>query len=667
MNLSVGKKIHGGFIATTAILLLAGLTGMLMLERTVQMTAEITESKVPLKAAATSALVSLEKAISETRRFLQSDAGLDERHTSIEQQLTQFAGSLQTLQNRLESTAAKQFATAAQSEFSDFKSSLDALLSGHSEKTKMLFRFDGSEYNVKTFTYFLDVQQNAWLASLQDAVKFDVPFEGNLDPKKSHFYRWKSAFQTDDPELEKLLQRYQKLNEKLYETANKVTTSSGNTKQSYYQRGQSRYVYKIRVLTRTIQDYVIPRFDALEQNEKRYLQDMELISGQISNSIRQLVAAVDHDIKAAKVSALETRNTAVAILVLTIIVAAILSTLIGIFLTRIIVTPLKQAAQAAAQLSQGNLTVHIDKTSNDETGQLQASMHSLSGSMRDLVLGFTNASEQVASRAGQLAGIADGVREKVFRQNSESEQIASAMHEMNASSSDVAKNAQYASSAAQEAATKADQGREVVSETINAIGDIATDVDNAGAVINGVAENSARIGKVLDVIKSIAEQTNLLALNAAIEAARAGEQGRGFAVVADEVRTLAKGTQDSAQEIHEMIAELQLGSEKAVQAMDTSRRKAREYTDQAVAARDALAVITGATGTISDMNTQIAAATEQQSGVSEEINRSVTNISQISAETAEYTTALVKSSEEMSEIADQLRALVTHFQLAEDD
>jgi methyl-accepting chemotaxis protein len=241
------------------------------------------------------------------------------------------------------------------------------------------------------------------------------------------------------------------------------------------------------------------------------------------------------------------------------------------------------------------------------------------------------------------------------------------MNEMSASSSDVAGNAQYASSAAQEAAVQASQGRQVVTGTIDAIGDIATDVDNAATVINGVAENSTGIGSVLDVIKSIAEQTNLLALNAAIEAARAGEQGRGFAVVADEVRALAKGTQDSAQEIQEMITGLQAGTEKAVQAMDTSRRKAREYAEQAVAAGDALAAITGAIGTISDMNTQIAAATEQQSAVSEEINRNVTNISSISAETADYTKQLVSSSEEMSAMAEQLRTLVARFRVGGDD
>jgi methyl-accepting chemotaxis protein len=252
----------------------------------------------------------------------------------------------------------------------------------------------------------------------------------------------------------------------------------------------------------------------------------------------------------------------------------------------------------------------------------------------------------------------------VERQRSETDQVATAINQMTATVQEVASNATNAAASANSADNNAKVGKEVVAATSDAISRLADEVENATNVIKGVEQDSASIGSVLDVIKGIAEQTNLLALNAAIEAARAGEQGRGFAVVADEVRSLASRTQESTQEIEEMIAKLQTGSKNAVGVMEQSREQAQAGVEQAREAAEALESITGAVATINDLNTQIASAAEEQSAVSEEINRSVVSISQISEETATGAEQTTSSANDLSKLAGDLQGLVSQFRVS---
>ena len=234
---------------------------------------------------------------------------------------------------------------------------------------------------------------------------------------------------------------------------------------------------------------------------------------------------------------------------------------------------------------------------------------------------------------------------------------------MNATVHDVAHNAVHAAEATREADQSSTQGKAVVDKTVDAIGEIAAEVEQAAQVIHELERESENIGSVLDVIKSIAEQTNLLALNAAIEAARAGEQGRGFAVVADEVRTLAGRTQASTAEIEEMITRLQSGANNAVNVMESSKTKTNIGVEQAAAAGSALEDITTAVDRIAEMNTQIASAAEEQSAVTEEINRNVANISEIAEHTSTGAEQTAQASEGLSRLASQLNAVVVQFRV----
>jgi methyl-accepting chemotaxis protein len=237
------------------------------------------------------------------------------------------------------------------------------------------------------------------------------------------------------------------------------------------------------------------------------------------------------------------------------------------------------------------------------------------------------------------------------------------MDEMTATVHEVARNTDAAAQAAEQADAQAKEGNQVVASTVQSIRQLADAVDNTAEVIQTLANHSQNIGSVLDVIKGIAEQTNLLALNAAIEAARAGEQGRGFAVVADEVRTLASRTQQSTQEIHEMIESLQAGSKNAVAAMAKGKEQAHSSVELISKAGDSLQTISQTVATIYDMNTQIAAASEQQSTVAEEINRNITNIKSSSDLTAEKSRQSEKSSGELSNVAARLQELTAQFTL----
>ncbi|WP_442962891.1 methyl-accepting chemotaxis protein [Pseudomonas sp. AM8] len=245
----------------------------------------------------------------------------------------------------------------------------------------------------------------------------------------------------------------------------------------------------------------------------------------------------------------------------------------------------------------------------------------------------------------------------------EIDQVATAVHEMTATAQDVARNATQAAQAASHADQAASQGMRVVHDTSTAIGALAEEIRKAVDVVQTLAKDSEHINIILIVIRGIAEQTNLLALNAAIEAARAGEQGRGFAVVADEVRNLAQKTQKATEEIQTMIQQLQQGTRDVVRVMEDSQNCTNQSVQHAAKAAEALVTITQAVSVINDMNTQIASAAEEQSAVAEDINRNVINIGKVANEVAEGADESTSASAELTKLAEQQRHLINQFKV----
>jgi methyl-accepting chemotaxis protein len=249
----------------------------------------------------------------------------------------------------------------------------------------------------------------------------------------------------------------------------------------------------------------------------------------------------------------------------------------------------------------------------------------------------------------------------INNQHTATDMAATAVREMSATVQEIARSATHAAKATQQADADAHNGNDLVTASTSSIQDQASDIEHAAEAIHSLKSETQDVGTVVEVIRGIAEQTNLLALNAAIEAARAGEQGRGFAVVADEVRTLAGRTQQSTDEIREIIERLQIGANNAVTVMDAARTKSQTSVERAESAGKSLSEITMATTSISEMSTQIASAAEEQSAATEEISKNVTEISTLSDQNAQASKQAAETSERLSDQASELNKIVEHF------
>nr|WP_236222112.1 methyl-accepting chemotaxis protein [Pseudomonas asiatica] len=348
-------------------------------------------------------------------------------------------------------------------------------------------------------------------------------------------------------------------------------------------------------------------------------------------------------------------------------VATVLALALGLLaawaITRQIIVPLRQTLHAAERVASGDLTLNLQVQRRDELGQLQASMQRMTQGLRELISGIGDGVTQIASAAEELSAVTEQTSAGVNNQKVETDQVATAMNQMTATVHEVARNAEQASEAALMADQQAREGDRVVGEAVAQIERLAGEVVNSSEAMNQLKAESDKIGSVLDVIKSVAQQTNLLALNAAIEAARAGEAGRGFAVVADEVRSLAQRTQQSTEEIEELIAGLQSGTQRVASVMDSSRQLTDSSVELTRRAGSSLETITRTVSSIQAMNQQIATAAEEQTAVAEEINRSVMNVRDISDQTSAASEETASSSVELARLGTQLQGLVGRFRL----
>ncbi|WP_242207154.1 MULTISPECIES: methyl-accepting chemotaxis protein [unclassified Pseudomonas] len=424
-----------------------------------------------------------------------------------------------------------------------------------------------------------------------------------------------------------------------------------------------------RAFAATLDNYLQAQNQMMELSRQDKVDEMRTLintrikdgTDQMGEQLNKLIAINAADAKTASNEAGEHYDSAITGIIIVSVFAALATVLLALLLTRSIVAPLNRAVQAAQTIADGNLTKVIEIDGKDEPARLLEALAAMQSNLRKTIEQIAGSATQLGAAAEELSAVTEEASRGLQQQNNEIEQAATAVNEMTAAVEEVARNAVSTSEASNQSTHAAREGRDQVVKTVDAIQTMTHDVQNTAQMIEGLAAQGRDIGKVLDVIRAIAEQTNLLALNAAIEAARAGEAGRGFAVVADEVRALAHRTAQSTQEIEKMVAGIQNGTGEAVSSMQQSNQRTQSTLEMARAAGVALEQITQSIHQINERNLVIASASEEQAQVSREVDRNLVNIRDLATQSAAGANQTSAATHELSRLAVDLNAMVARF------
>ncbi|HWT68335.1 MAG TPA: methyl-accepting chemotaxis protein [Pseudomonas sp.] len=468
-----------------------------------------------------------------------------------------------------------------------------------------------------------------------------------LDQDPKNIAQYRSQMDTRDKELSEKIATYDKL----------VTSAEG--KALYDQFKNTFTAYRAGIA----QSFTLAEQGRRDELTKLLLVDMKTVVDGSGKQLNDLAELFTRQVAAESEKSKDHYDTSRTIVSLFIALAALATVALALLLTRSIVRPLSEAVTAAEHVAQGDLTRPIETRGNDEVSRLLKALAAMQQNLRETLQGISGSATRLATAADELSAVTLDSNQGLQQQNNEIEQAATAVNEMTSAVEEVARNAVSTSEATRQSSESAHLGQERVSETASAISSLSDDVQSTSELVQSLAHQSQDIGKVLDVIRAIAEQTNLLALNAAIEAARAGESGRGFAVVADEVRALAGRTQQSTQEIEQMVQGMRNGSNLALDAMNASANRAANTLILAERAGQALQTITASVHEIHERNLVIASAAEEQAQVAREVDRNLVNIRDLSVRSAAGADQTSASSHELSQLANALQGMVRRFRV----
>ena len=560
---------------------------------------------------------------------------------------------------------------------------MDSLISNLPVKTKivgnagilLLLLIGGSLYGIYAMTQIG--------ASLQAITQADIPLTSKITNITEHqlqqalhlerALRFSGALQKNIALFKEEIQRFEAINRQIEEEiregeslAGALASLSAEEQAEFalvdaalkkIETEQHEYAQQVRTVFTHLDKGNIAAAEALvervETKEDQLGEELHALLGEISGFTAQ-----------ASLHAGQQEQSALSTLATITVMALLLGLALSWLITGNITRRLSQVSEGLKAIASGDLRQRIHgRDGRDEIGSLKASAEEMHTRLLEMISHIGETTEQLSAAAEEMSIVTTQTREGIHRQQSETAQVATAMNQMTTTVQEVANNITLSAEAAENTYRDTDSGRQIIEATIQDIRHLASRIEHGTETVQQLEQHSEEISGVLDVIKGVAEQTNLLALNAAIEAARAGEQGRGFAVVADEVRTLASRTQQSTEEIKQMINNLQSVSQAAVLVMTESQEQVQSVVTQATAADTTFTEIRNAVAHINDMSGQIASAAEEQSCVTEEINRNIVQINDIAGETATGAEHTATASQDLAHMATELQSIVRQFRV----
>ncbi|KWS91602.1 chemotaxis protein [Pseudomonas syringae pv. castaneae] len=634
-NISVNMKLALGFglvLVFTAILALTGWTSMSGLINRSNWMSEITSLNSQLTKLRVTRL-----------QYMVAD-GDEKVAETVQVSLDGFKNYQQKLLTSFKSPENVKMLEQLGVVIADYQKSLNSMRGGY--KASIVARDELSTNADKSIDVFELLQAEVKKMDPADANRFEQ-YQIVTDAKENlRLARYEVRGYTTNPTAETEQTAVAMLDSAIKDLDTLKTTFSGTQADQLKQLETSLAAYR-----KALQSFKAATADIAQARKEMTVQGQDIVK--ISEAMYQL------QLDRRDQESAQARTTQITCTLL----AIILGMIAAVIITRQITRPLQETLAVVDRIASGDLTQTLAVTRRDELGVLQQGIQRMGSTLRELIGGIRDSVVQIASAAEELSAVTEQTSAGVNSQKVETDQVATAMHEMSATVAEVARNAEQASQAASNADREARDGDKVVGEAIVQIERLANEVGRSADAMNQLEQESDKIGKVMDVIKAVAEQTNLLALNAAIEAARAGEAGRGFAVVADEVRGLAQRTQQSTVEIETLVAALQSGTRQVSSIMLSSRELTVSSVQLSRQAGTSLGSITQTVSNIQAMNQQIAAAAEEQSAVAEEISRSIVNVRDVSEQTASASEETAASSVELARLGGQLQTMVSHFRI----